>query len=63
MAGRIFLRVPILALIRLGHYGPRKRGVSSASLAETANQRGIPPDFNFVVAGAPGLAFRAGPEH
>ena len=57
--GGIFLSVPILALIRLIYYELRKRRVSSASLAETAKQRGTPPDFETIPAGAPALPFRA----
>jgi hypothetical protein len=48
--------------LHLVYYELRKRRVSSASLAETATQRGTPPDFETVTAGAPALAFRASPE-
>lgn len=50
--GGIFLSVPILALIRLVYYELRKRRVSAASLAETATQRGTPPDYEAVPVGA-----------
>jgi predicted PurR-regulated permease PerM len=60
--GGIFLSVPILALIRLVYYELRKRRVSSASLAETATQRGTPPDYQTIPAGAPAIAFRSSTE-